>query len=189
MLGNLFRYEDDKLYKKRKNGSQWSCCNDMKPETSGYIRICMGGKGMMLHRLVYLFHNPSWNIHDSCRDNSIDHINGDKGDNRIENLRVVNNSQNSQNTTHYGGKPITGVHFNKRMNKWVAQWSENGKQKAKLFKTEAEALKCRAKMVELHYTHSFTRRGKDSSQASPSQLVPTSSAPELCAPSLSELAD
>ncbi len=189
MLGNLFRYEDDKLYRKGKGRRGWVCCNDLKPHPTGYVRVTMNERMVRLHRLVYLFHNPEWNIHDSCRDNSIDHINRRPLDNRIENLRVVTHSQNLQNKTHYRGEPITGVSFNKRALLWYAQWQENGKRKGKCFKTEAEALEHRAKMVGLHYTHDPKKREKGSSPTSPSQLVPMSSAPVLCAPSPSSSAD
>ena len=186
MLGYLFKYEDDKLYKKWKNGNKWTCCNDLKSHPTGYVRVEMDGKGVMLHRLVYLFHNPEWNISDICRDNSIDHINEKPLDNRIENLRVVTHSQNRQNITHMNGKPVKGVYFDNTHNRWGARWKVNGKQKAKYFKTEAEAVEHRAKMVKLHYTHSFTKRDSCSSQAAPSAPAQQTSFPELCAPSLSE---
>jgi hypothetical protein len=81
----------------------------------GYIQMKVNGKMMLLHRLVYHFHYPDWDIRDNCQDNSIDHINGNKLDNRIENLRVVTHSQNKQNMTHVNGKPIRGVRFYKRI--------------------------------------------------------------------------
>ena len=158
MFGNLFRYENDMLYKKRKNGSGWLCCNDAKPYNTGYIRVGVNDKMFYLHRLVYNFHNPEWNMLDTCRDNSIDHINRNKLDNRLENLRVVTHSQNQQNRTHNDGKPIRGVCFHKHNNNWYARWRENGKLRNKSFKTEAEALEHRAKMVELHYTHHPSKR-------------------------------
>jgi hypothetical protein len=159
MLGYLFRYEDGMLFKKSvRNNNKWLCCNDLKPVNTGYIHVKVNGKMLKLHRLVYLFHNPDWDIRDSCQDNSIDHINLNKLDNRIENLRVVNNSQNMQNTTHWGGKPIRGVSFHKQRNEWQAQWQENGKRRGKTFKTESEALEHRAKMIELHYTHHPSKR-------------------------------
>ena len=158
MLGNLFRYEDGVLYKKQKDGSKWTCCNDLKSHPTGYINVRVNGKMMKLHRLVYHFHHLDWNIRDNCRDNSIDHVNGNKLDNRIENLRVVTNSQNKQNMTHVNGNPIRGVYFHKTYNHWQAQWQENGKLRTKTFKTEAEALDYRAKMVDLHYTHHPSKR-------------------------------
>jgi hypothetical protein len=158
MLGNLFRYEDGVLYKKNKKTKQWRCCNDAKPHLTGYIQVRVNEKILKLHRLVYHFHHPDWNILDTCLDNSIDHVNGNKLDNRIENLRVVTHSQNQQNTTHYRGKPIRGVIFDKRYNHWKARWQENGKERGKTFETEAEALEHRAKMVELHYTHHPSKR-------------------------------
>ena len=152
MFGYLFRYEDGILFKQRKGGGKWTCCNDLRPHV-GYNQLRLNGKNMLLHRLVYLFHHPEWDISDSSRDNSIDHINGNTLDNRIDNLRVVNNSQNQQNITHYGGKPIKGVCFYKNSNIWGANWHENEIRKIKFFRTEAEALEYRAEMVALHYTH------------------------------------
>ena len=183
MLGNLFRYEDDKLYKKWSRniqGGKWTCCNDLAPANHGYVMVRMNGKGVLLHRLVYLFYNPGWNIHDSCRDNSIDHINGEPLDNRIENLRLVTNSQNQQNKSHYRGKPVKGVHFHKtgmRFMPWSAHWQEDGRLKTKYFKTEAEAVEHRVEMVKLHYTHAFMRREKGSSPVSPVAAAPESSSP------------
>jgi hypothetical protein len=158
MLGNLFRYEDGLLYKKRKNGSKWTCCNDAKPSTRGYIQMKVNGKMMLLHRLVYHFHYPDWDIRDNCQDNSIDHINGNKLDNRIENLRVVTHSQNKQNMTHVNGKPIRGVSFINSGTPGLHSGRENGKRRGKTFKTEAEALDYRAKMVDLHYSHHPSKR-------------------------------
>ena len=159
MLGNLFKYEDNMLYKKHKQSkTKWICLNYTKQDCYGYIRVRVNDKMMKLHRLVYFFHNPDWSIYDSCLDNSIDHINGNKLDNKIGNLRIVNNSENQQNTTHCKGTPIKGVCFHKRDNTWLAQWYVNKKQKQKCFKTEEEAIEHRAKMVEIHYSHHPSKR-------------------------------
>jgi hypothetical protein len=157
MLENRFMYEDDKLWKVDMRSGKWSCLNNVKPTEQGYIRIGLKIDGKMkmylLHRLVYLFHNPEWNIFDTSKDNSIDHQNGKRTNNRIENLENVNNSQNKQNSTHYAEKEITGVCFRKdgRKSPWRAHWCENGKEKAKHFVTELEALNHRREMVEKLY--------------------------------------
>jgi hypothetical protein len=152
ILDTEFKYEDNKLYRIDKRTKKWNCCNDKKPN-QGYIQIGVNSKLLLLHRLVYKYHNMDWDMTNTTRDNSIDHVNHNKTDNRIENLRAVNNSQNKQNSTHYGGKKIRGGHFCKNRNTWVAEWRVNGKPKSKSFKTELEALEYRKEMVAKHYTH------------------------------------
>ena len=155
MLENTFKYEDGKLYKKHKQTKKWSCLNDNKPNNNGYNNCQVNGKNYLLHRLVYLFHNPDWNIHNITLDNSIDHMNCNKLDNRIENLKCVNNSQNNQNKTHFNGKEVKGYTFMKgeaHKNKpWRAQWQENGKRKSKCFETKVEAKEYSEEMRKLHY--------------------------------------
>jgi hypothetical protein len=153
----LWKYEDDKLWKMDKQTKKWKNFDNIKLGTSRYIKIgvTIDGKQKMylLHRLVYFFHNPDWNIHNSCPDNSIDHMNGDKLDNKIENLENVTHSQNKQNITHKNKKEIKGVYFrnNGCPKPWCAYWFENKKHKSKCFATEKEALEHRKKMVEKHY--------------------------------------
>jgi len=57
-------------------------------------------------RQVYVYlHHAVWAICKGCwPEQQIDHINGNKGDNRIENLREVNGSENQRNTL-YPWKP------------------------------------------------------------------------------------
>jgi hypothetical protein len=59
--------------------------------TTGYVRIRTHGRTIYAHRLAWLFVHGVWpSLH-------IDHINGRKADNRIENLRDVSRSVNLQN--------------------------------------------------------------------------------------------
>ena len=59
----------------------------------GYLSVQINNKQYKVHRLVWLYHYGSF------PKNNIDHINGNRSDNRIENLRDVSYSDNSKNMT------------------------------------------------------------------------------------------
>ena len=87
-----------------------------------YLKIDVGSKMYYLHRVIYKFYNPNWDIEDGSNDNSIDHINGTTTDNCITNLRNVTNQQNQWNHTK-----AKGYCWREDMNKWRAQIELNGK--------------------------------------------------------------
>ncbi len=65
----------------------------------------------------------------------LDHINGIKDDNRIDNLRSVTQQQN-----HFNIKTVKGYYWNRKANKWKSQIQLNGKNiYLGLFNTEDEA--------------------------------------------------
>lgn len=70
---------------------------------NGYIRIHIGQKTWMAHRLAWLHVHGTWPSAD------IDHINGNRSDNRIANLRDVSRSVNLQNKRHAQGASISGL--------------------------------------------------------------------------------
>jgi hypothetical protein len=58
----------------------------------------------------------------------VDHVNRDKLDNRRSNLRVITQSQNTQNLPSFGGTSrYRGVSWDKRRNKWIAMCRVAGK--------------------------------------------------------------
>lgn len=72
-------------------------------KSTGYLRVNFCGKVHYVHRLIWTLH------HGSEPNGFIDHINGCKTDNRIENLRVVDNRVNMQNLKHARVDSKTGV--------------------------------------------------------------------------------
>jgi len=91
---------------------------------NGYKRVNIGNKNYYAHRVIYYIHNQDWNIDDTKRDNSIDHIDGNRQNNSIENLRVVTNSQNGWNTYH---RYVKGYYWHKPSKKFVADIYVNNK--------------------------------------------------------------
>jgi len=84
----------------------------------GYLRTRINNKRFLFHRIVYYAHNQDWDIYDSSRNNSIDHIDRDKLNNNISNLRVVNNRENSLNTDWVDN--AKGYYYNKEKKKYKA---------------------------------------------------------------------
>ncbi|MDY7116551.1 HNH endonuclease [Halomonas sp. SSL-5] len=92
-----------------------------------YIRRCVViyGKSFLAHRLAWAIYHGSWPS--SCQ--QIDHINGNALDNRIDNLRLVGQVENSRNQRlRYDNKSgLTGVYWDKRILKWRARIGFSGK--------------------------------------------------------------
>ena len=90
----------------------------------GYITIGIAGRIYKAHRLAWLYTHGEWPR------GLIDHINGNKADNRICNLRNVFADGNSQNVRKPNVRNKSGfmgvIWF---QNKWRASMSVNGKSK------------------------------------------------------------
>lgn len=91
---------------------------------SGYIQICVQKRLYKAHRIAWLLHYGKW------PDSILDHINGNRTDNRIDNLRVVSPSMNSQNQRRPQRRNVTGVLGVSPTNgRWRAEIFVSGKKK------------------------------------------------------------
>jgi len=124
--GRLLKYEDRKLYVWREinyKPSYWFELKGCVSKSDGYRYVKINYNPYLYHRVVYYIHNDGWDIDDTCRDNSIDHIDRDRLNNNIENLRVVTNQQNQWNQN------CKGYYFHKPSGKYRAQIKVDGKKK------------------------------------------------------------
>jgi len=116
----------------------------------GYRMIMFGGRWRYAHRLAWFYVTGEWPMHE------IDHVNGDRDDNRFANLRQATRSQNMMNT------PKKGVCFHKGQKKWQASIRVNGKRThLGSFSTEDEALSAyRAAASTMHGDFAFVEASK-----------------------------
>jgi len=112
-----------------------------------YLTTRLKGKVQIVHRLIWAIHYGEY------PHGFVDHINGNRSDNRIENLRIVDNEQNTRNAKRYANNSSgqTGIHQRKDNGKYYAFISD-GKRKVNLgqYLTFDEALAAR-KLAEIKY--------------------------------------
>jgi len=89
----------------------------------GYMRIKVKGKQYLSHRLAWFYAHGVWPKHE------VDHVNHDRADNRIVNLREVTRLENMRNASQYktNTSGVTGVYWHKPTEKWQASIAVEGK--------------------------------------------------------------
>ena len=129
IIGNtqLICYENGDIERFDKRCKNWRLAKQCNT-SSGYLNIWIENKYYYAHRVIYKAFHQDWNLYDLLE---IDHINRDKTDNRIENLRLVSHQQNQFNKNTKG---YTIVKYGFRAYIYL-----NGKKYSKYFKIEEDA--------------------------------------------------
>jgi len=143
---------DGEIYawKPIKNPYWRKCCYNT--DKDGYKFVILShkriNKNYKVHRIIYKFNNPDWDMTYSY-DNEIDHIDNNRTNNNIENLRIVNKIQNSQN------RPAKkGYHFSKQKCKYQAEIVVNKKKRhIGFYDTEEEAREAYLNAKEIYHIH------------------------------------
>jgi hypothetical protein len=89
----------------------------------GYLRVYVDGTSFYQHRLAWFYVNGCW------PENEIDHINGVRTDNRINNIRLATRSENEMNTKMRSDNSsgVKGVSWYASRGRWVAEIRLQGK--------------------------------------------------------------
>lgn len=148
LISEYFDYKDGHLYWKKvmHPNKQYLVGQEVGSiHPTGYRHVTWMGKPHKVHRLIFMLHH-------GYLPPEIDHINGNRADNRIENLRPANRSENqcNRNILASNTSGYAGVSWHKKSQAWVVRVMKNGKtvvnqyfkdlELAGLFATEARNL-------------------------------------------------
>lgn len=115
-----------------------------------YLQLGLSGKMYRAHRICWFLGTGEWPV------DQIDHVNGRGLDNRIANLRVVCNKENSKNQSLRidSTSGVTGVRWDKAKGKWHARIGVNGRDlHLGFFSSKKKAIKARKCAENEHGFH------------------------------------
>jgi hypothetical protein len=107
----------------------------------GYFKGKIWGAPMRAHRVIWAMVHGAWPEHD------IDHINHNRADNRLANLRAVSRAENLKNMTmrRDNTSGVAGVTWKKETGRWNASIFTDGKRRhLGYYDSIAEAANARA---------------------------------------------
>lgn len=141
----LWKKRPDYQFKDSSYAARWNATYAGKDAGSirrGYRVIILQYSWYMGHRLVWAlwYGEDPGELH-------IDHINGNRSDNRISNLRLVTHQQNHRNrgVGRLNNSGVLGVSFSKRTGKYSARIKVDGRSmRLGAFRTLEEAAAARA---------------------------------------------
>jgi len=113
---------------------------------AGFTLISVAGYRFLGHRLAWMLVHKVW------PEANLEHINGDRTDNRIENLRPVTRSDTVHKTGLWdsntsGIKGVAHYPYQRGSNKWLATATVNGKRQQRWCATRDDAVAARESFV------------------------------------------
>jgi hypothetical protein len=137
-LKKVFRIRNGKLERidLRRTDGKWKVVDNKKNHNKGYCNVGFNGTKVLYHVIIWILSTGN----DIPQGMQIDHINGDKLDNRIENLRLVTNRQNQQNRKKHRAGRLVGATYCKIYHNWQSKIViDKTSIKIGRYKTEQEA--------------------------------------------------
>ena len=156
VLRQLLRYEPETgmLFWRERPRSMFSSCSRHRgwntrcagklalstKHSAGYRCGPINNKLLLAHRVIMAIQNGEW------PEGEVDHVNGDRADNRLSNLRCVPHEENARNRCLSGRNTsgAMGVWWHKANRCWIAEITHDGiKQHIGSFTVKEDALRAR----------------------------------------------
>lgn len=115
-LHEMFEYRDGNLYRKISLGRTKSGDKVGFVNGKGYVAVNIDNKCIGLHRIIWMMQHGEMPL-------LIDHIDGNRQNNKISNLRLADRFGNAQNKRMHRNNTsgVKGVSWHTKANKWRAQ--------------------------------------------------------------------
>ena len=153
LVKDLFEYRDGELYRRIGTSSN-AKAGDKAGSLSGdgYLHTTINGKKYKNHRIIFMYYHgylPEF----------IDHIDNNRLNNHIENLREATIAQNNRNakTPNTNTSGVKGVSWSKAANKWLVRIHINDKEKCFGHYHDIEIAKFIAETMRNKYHGDFAR--------------------------------
>lgn len=143
-----------KLINTRCAGKEAGCMG-----SDGYLRVRFKGRSHLLHRIMWELINGR-----IPNEMQVDHINHNRSDNRICNLRLATKKENLKNKSRskLNTTGESGISYRQDVNKFMARVSINGhRHSIGCFETVEQARVARSKVLAEHGFHSNHGRNAD----------------------------
>jgi hypothetical protein len=137
-LRNTFRIRNGILERidYRYSNDKWKPVKLCSNHIDGYCQVKFDNTMIFYHIIIWILSTGK----DIPTGLEIDHINGNRIDNRMTNLRLVTSRGNSQNMGKHRDGKLVGCYYNKHNKKFIASIYISGKNVyIGLFKTEQKA--------------------------------------------------
>jgi hypothetical protein len=119
-------------------------------DTGGYHCSCLFGKFLLAHRVIWAMAHGEW-------PEQVDHIDGNRLNNRLSNLRAATQAENSRNMarTRINSSGVSGVYWSTRDQRWRADINVGANQRrcVGLFRDFEEAVAARRGAERRHGYH------------------------------------
>jgi hypothetical protein len=114
-FNNYFEYQDGQLYWKNCRYKAYNGKKAGHVHKTGYWRIKLNKENYQAHRIIFAMHH-------GFMPEFIDHIDGNRSNNKIENLRQATKQQNNWNRAiqKNNSSGIKGISWREDCKKWIA---------------------------------------------------------------------